>query len=666
MTGGEPDGRPGHDGHRDPDLLQRVLDGQADAFALLHRPGVTGPDVVEVVEGAVAFPAALADIALPPAPAPGSDAAAEPHHDVLVLVPYRQLVERGFACVDDGTPLVAMDIADQQRLPLTEALTRLPQVPTRLSDGDFDVDDQAYEDVVRSVVEEMIGTGQGANFVIKRTYVADITDHGPHVAPALFRRLVERESGAHWTFLIHTGTRTLVGASPERHVSLDLGTAVMNPISGTYRYPPSGPTLEGVLEFLRDGKETDELYMVLDEELKMMGRICAGGGRVVGPRLREMARVAHTEYLIEGRTDHDVRDILRETMFSPAVTGSPLESACRTIRRYEPEGRGYYSGAAALIGRDAYGARVMDSTILIRTADISATGRVGISVGATIVRHSDPASEAAETRAKAAGLLAALNTEPRRFAGHPSVREALELRNEAIGAFWLSGDTGHAGPHPRLAGLRALLLDAEDSFTSMLRQQLVSLGLEVTVRRFDERASLEDHDLVVLGPGPGDPRDATTEPRMRQLHATVDTLLRSRRPFLAVCLSHQVLGLRLGLPVRRKATPSQGVHKVIDLFGAAEHVGFYNTFALTCAHDVFAAAGVGAVEVSRDAVSGEVHALRGPGFASVQFHPESVLTHGGPRIVGTALADALESSIRHGGLTGRPAAPAALGAPCTP
>ena len=79
--------------------------------------------------------------------------------------------------------------------------------------------------------------------------------------------------GAHWTFLIHTGTRTLVGASPERHISLQGGTAVMNPISGTYRYPTSGPTLSGVLEFLGDRKETDELYMVLDEELKMMARI---------------------------------------------------------------------------------------------------------------------------------------------------------------------------------------------------------------------------------------------------------------------------------------------------------------------------------------------------------------------------------------------------------
>ncbi|GCB50883.1 anthranilate synthase family protein [Streptomyces sp. NL15-2K] len=629
---------PGTAGHETAvDLLDQVLSGHSEAFALLHRPGITGPGVVEVLTGTVSLPATLADLPLPPAPDPGAGA----HHEVLVVLPYRQLTERGFACVDDGTPLVAMTVTDQQRLRYAEALARIPDAPTPLTGGDFDIDDEAYEDMVRRIVEEMIGTGEGANFVIKRTFVADITDYVPHSAPALFRRLLERESGAHWTFLIHTGTRTLVGASPERHVSLQGGTAVMNPISGTYRYPPSGPTLSGVLEFLGDRKETDELYMVLDEELKMMARICETGGRVVGPYLKEMARVAHTEYFIEGRTDRDVREILRETMFAPTVTGSPLQSACRIINAYEPGGRGYYSGAAALIGRDADGERVMDSAILIRTADITPEGRIAIGVGATIVRHSDPTSEAAETRAKAAALVAALDGgQKERFADHPGVRRALELRNDSIAEFWLSDTEARASALPELAGRSVLVVDAEDTFTSMIDQQLRSLGLRATVRRYDEEYRFEGHDLVVMGPGPGDPEEAA-HPKMRHLRTAIRTLLCERRPFLAVCLSHQVLGHRLGLPLRRRAVPNQGVQKEIDLFGATERVGFYNTFALVSEHDEFVADGVGPVRVSRDPATGEVHALRGPGFASLQFHPESVLTREGPRIVGTTLAGLL-------------------------
>ncbi|MFD9906045.1 anthranilate synthase family protein [Streptomyces sp. NPDC059063] len=628
------------------DLLAQVLAGSGRPYALLHRPGATGTDTVEVLTGETVLPAALADIPLPAPPAEGAPDTAcggGARHEVLVVVPYRQLTERGFACADDGTDLVAMSITGQQQLPLAQVLARIPDVPTPLSGAGFDVDDAAYEDVVRRVVKEMIGTGEGANFVIKRTFVADITDYGPPSAPALFRRLLERESGAHWTFLIHLGTRTLLGASPERHVSLAGGTAVMNPISGTYRYPPTGPTLTGVLDFLGDRKETDELYMVLDEELKMMARICPGGGRVVGPYLKEMAKVAHTEYFIEGRTDRDVRDILRETMFAPTVTGSPLQSACRTITRYESGGRGYYSGAAALIGRDGAGARTMDSAILIRTADISAAGRLTLSVGATIVRHSEPAAEAAETRAKAAALLSAFGAGARtqRFGEHPAVRQALTRRNAALADFWLTDTPARPAAHPQLADRSVLVVDAEDTFTSMLQQQLTSLGLKVSLRRFDEPYALEGHDLIVLGPGPGDPR-RRAHPKMRHLHQAVRALLHQRRPFLAVCLSHQVLGLQLGLQLHRRPTPHQGVQKQIDLFGAAEQVGFYNTFALLADADQFTAPGHGSVRVSRDAATGEVHALSGPGFASLQFHPESVLTRQGPRIVATRLAALLQ------------------------
>ncbi len=76
---------------------------------------------------------------------------------------------------------------------------------------------------------------------------------------------------------------------------------------------------------------------------------------MLGPYLKEMSRLAHTEYFIEGRTTRDAREILRETLFAPTVTGSPLESASRVIHGYEPHGRGYYSGVAALIGRDTAG-----------------------------------------------------------------------------------------------------------------------------------------------------------------------------------------------------------------------------------------------------------------------------------------------------------------------
>lgn len=618
------------------DVFARILAPRPPAFALVHRADGAGSTVLEVLIGDVSTQDTLADVNLT------EDARGGGRHEAMVLIPYRQIAERGFTTpVADESPLVTLTITEQATVAVPDALPRLPNDPVALTGGHFDVSDEDYADTVRRIVADEIGEGNGANFVLKRSYIADIEGYSPRSALSIFRALLQRESGAYWTFLLHTGSRTFVGASPERHVSLREGIAVMNPISGTYRYPPSGPALDGVLEFLADRKEADELYMVVDEELKMMSRICDGGVRVMGPYLKEMARLAHTEYFIEGRSTRDPRTVLRETMFAPTVTGSPLQSACRVISQYEPEGRGYYSGVLALIGRDERGSRTLDSSILIRTADVDANGRMRIGVGATLVRHSDPESEVAETRAKAAGLLTAINAEgPVRLGEHPNVRAALRERNSGIADFWL-GDGGVGIPAAVTPSVRrVLVVDAEDTFTSMLAHQLWSLGLEVVITRYDEPDRLDGHDLVVMGPGPGDPRQLG-HPKIAHLRAAMDRLLAKREPFLAVCLSHQVLSMRLGLELVRREVPNQGVQRAIDFFGAVETVGFYNTFAATSAEDYLVCPGVGSVRISRDATDGQVHALRGPHFASMQFHAESVLTRDGVRIIAEQINAAL-------------------------
>ncbi|WP_217246000.1 anthranilate synthase family protein [Streptomyces sp. AC602_WCS936] len=621
-------------------LLDRVLSlPHTQPFALLYRPTVTDVDRVEILTGPVDAVDRVADLPLP-------DSAHGPAGaHVLALLPYRQLAERGFPVPDDGRPLLAMTVREQASLSRAAVLARVPDVPIRMTGEHFDIDDDTYADLVRRVLADEIAVGEGANFVVKRRFLADISDYSPATAAALFRRLLARESGVYWTFLVHTGERTLVGATPERHVSLRDGAAVMNPISGTYRYPASGPTLSGVMDFLGDHKEKYELFMVVDEELKMMSRVCDRDVRVVGPYLKEMARLAHTEYVIEGRTERDVREILHGTLFAPTVTGSPLENASRVIAKYEPEGRGYYSGVVALVGRDGRGGRTLDSSILIRTADIDASGRLAIGVGATLVRDSDPVAEVAETRAKATGLLSALRAEPQGALGHhPSVLSALRARNDDIADFWLRGPApAAAGAVP--SGQRLLVVDAEDTFTSMIAHQLKATGLAVTTRRHDESYAFHEHDLIVMGPGPGDPLH-TDEHRIARLHDDIGTLLAERRPFLAVCLSHQVLCHRLGLDVRRRDTPHQGVQRDIDLFGSRERVGFYNSFVARSVSDRLDVPGVGDVEISRDPVAGDVHALRGAFFAGVQFHAESVLTRDGVRILGTLLAGVLDGTQR--------------------
>jgi phenazine biosynthesis protein phzE len=620
--------------HRTDVVIDRLLSDDCPPFALLRRrtPG-HDQDTVEVLIGRVREADRLADLPVGELPS-------------LALVPFRQIAERGFDVRDDGTPLSVLVAEETYGLPLAEVLDRLPVREVRVEGGAFDVPDEEYAGIVRRVIEDEIGQGEGANFVVRRTFEGEIPGFGRADALALFRRLLAGERGAYWTFVVHTGDRTLVGASPEVHVRMSGGTVVMNPISGTYRYPAEGPTPESLLAFLADRKETEELSMVVDEELKMMCTVGDMGGVVVGPRLKEMAHLAHTEYELRGRSSLDVREVLKETMFAATVTGSPVQNACRVIERYEPGGRGYYAGALALLRQEPGGAQTLDSPILIRTADISADGRLRVPVGATLVRHSDPDGEVAETHAKAAGVLTALGVRPGRprdeaarpqLAGDPRVRAALDARRDGLAPFWLRmQERTH-----ELSG-RALVVDGEDTFTAMLAHLLRSSGLDVSVHRYDEpglRGLVRAHTgPVVLGPGPGNPGD-TADPRMRLMRGLAAELVRDHRHgLLGVCLGHELIAAELGLEIVRKTVPYQGAQTRIELFGRPETVGFYNSFTARCDGAVVDELAAHGVEVSLDAATGELHALRGPGFASVQFHPESVLTLRGAAIVAELLA----------------------------
>jgi phenazine biosynthesis protein phzE len=625
------------------DLLTRVLAAELPAFALVHRPQTGAGDRVDVLAGEVRAVPSVADIPLRTGPGPGP-------YDALAIIPYRQITERGYDCVDDGEPLLVLTVAEHTAVHVDRLLPLLPTVSIEVTGERFDVSDADYAQTVRRVITDEIGTGEGANFVIQRSYRAQIGGYTPAHALALFRRLLLDETGSYWTFLVHTPGRTFVGATPERHLSVEDGTAVMNPISGTYRYREGGATVDDILGFLADRKERDELSMVLDEELKVMGRICAEGGRVVGPYLREMTRLAHTEYFIGGRTDRNVREVLRETMFAPTVVGSPLENACRVIARHEVTGRGYYSGVAALIGRDAGTGRDLDSAILIRTAEIAGDGRLRIGAGATLVRHSDAQAEVAETKAKVATLLAALRADPpaRSRPSHracglgqdPRVRAALAARNQTPARFWLADGIHPAGDWAGLAGRRVLVVDAEDTFAWMLYHQLRSLGLSVLVRGYDEAFDVDDFDLVVLGPGPGDPADLASG-KIERLRDLAGDLLCRRRPLIAVCLSHQVLSGLLGLSVIRREQPQQGVQLTVDLFGRDRAVGFYNTFAAYSTAPKIETSDGDVVEISRHAGTGEVYALQADTFTSMQFHLESVLTREGVDILAETVAHVL-------------------------
>ena len=622
--------------------LEALLGHQAWAVIRL-RDSAT----VTLVGGSATSVERLADVPLEDGAPPDGR-----RFDRLLAVPFRQAAERGFEVHDDGAPLTVVEIDSEVEVALADLLEALPDEPVEFEDrGGFETSDEAYGVVVERIIADEIGNGEGANLVVGRHYRARLRDWNARKALTVLRRLLERERGAYWTYCFFTGERYLVGASPERHVSVHGGDVRMNPISGTFRLPrgtdanPGGFAPGGLksrlLEFLADEKEIYELFMVVDEELKMMCDVCNEGGQVLGPYLKPMTHLVHTEYLLAGRTSRDVRDVLRDTMYAATVTGSPVENACRLIRKYEAEGRGYYGAALALIGRDSDGRPTADSPIVIRTADVSLDGRLTVTAGATLVRDSDAAYEVAETHAKAGGILTAFGLVEAPDAPAEGVLEltrdedvliALASRNQRLSKFWLT-DQGGSPPAPELKGRSVVILDGEDDFVNMLRHILWVMGMASTVVRHEDYAAgaLEGHDLVVVGPGPGDPRDVE-HPKIAAFVAATDSLLASGQPFLSVCLGHQVLCGRLGIELAYKDIVFQGTQSRVDLGRSTgpgqaareEVVGFYNTFVGRTGAPL-----PEGVSVAADPLTGDIHMVSGPHYRGLQFHAESILTEHG-------------------------------------
>src|SRR5690606_9099486 len=282
---------------------------------------------------------------------------------------------------------------------------------------------------------------------------------------------------------------------------------------------------------------------------------------------------------------------------------------------------------------------VVDSPIVIRTADVKPDGTLTVTAGATLVRDSDPAYETAETHAKAGGILSAFGLVPPapapavdmlELVNDEDVLVALNARNRRLSGFWLT-DQGDATPDPILKDREVVILDGEDDFVNMLRHLLAVMGMRSRVVRHEDWTpdSFAGADLVIVGPGPGDPRDGA-HPKIAAFRAATEHLLAGNRPFLSVCLGHQVLSDRLGLELAYKDIVFQGTQSTVDLFGRREAVGFYNTFVARVPEGAPLPAGV---EVATDADSGDVHLLRGPHYRGIQFHAESILTERGYDLV---------------------------------
>jgi para-aminobenzoate synthetase component 2 len=187
--------------------------------------------------------------------------------------------------------------------------------------------------------------------------------------------------------------------------------------------------------------------------------------------------------------------------------------------------------------------------------------------------------------------------------------------------------------------MRVLVIDNYDSFVYNLVQYLAQLGADCTVRRNDEvdLDELDTADGVLISPGPGTPERAG---------ASVDVIRRSADrglPVLGVCLGHQAIGVAWGGIVERAPELLHGKTSLVHHSDDPLFAGLPDPFVATRYHSLSIRPDSlpAALEVTGRTEGGVIMGVRHRELpvVGVQFHPESVLTEGGHRLLANWMAE---------------------------
>ncbi|HQI36817.1 MAG TPA: aminodeoxychorismate/anthranilate synthase component II [Syntrophales bacterium] len=179
-----------------------------------------------------------------------------------------------------------------------------------------------------------------------------------------------------------------------------------------------------------------------------------------------------------------------------------------------------------------------------------------------------------------------------------------------------------------------LMIDNYDSFTYNLVQYLKQMGREVDVYRNDEFTAADmagrDIEAIFLSPGPCSPREAgVTVDIIRHFHQDI--------PIMGVCLGHQAIGYAFGGEVIRAAKVMHGKTSPIYSDGRTIYQGLPNPFTAGRYHSLIVRRDnlPSCLEISAETEEGEIMGLRHREFPveGIQFHPESILTPQGKRII---------------------------------
>jgi len=249
--------------------------------------------------------------------------------------------------------------------------------------------------------------------VLARTLLVELEE--PLDPARVLARLAAENPGAH-NFAVATGADgtgpgdprpVLVGASPELLVARDGPRVRSHPLAGSApRHPDPATDRDRAHALLSSAKDLGEHAFVVEAVAERLRPLCSRLDVPPAPTLTATATMWHLGTPVAGLLRDPLPSALELALLlhpTPAVCGTPSDTAARAIGRWEPFDRGLYAGAVGWCDADGDG----EWAVALRCAEIAGT-RARLFAGAGIVAGSDPASEAAETGAKFRTMLNAL------------------------------------------------------------------------------------------------------------------------------------------------------------------------------------------------------------------------------------------------------------------
>lgn len=300
------------------------------------------------------------------------------------------------------------DTEDQIATIISKITTRKPHSSASYSlskqhttSVEVDVADDAFISLVERAKQHII-EGDAFQIVLSRCFKTAYS-----ASPFDIYRALRTISPAPYMFYLPTDFGILVGASPEKLISVRERQVEIHPIAGTRARLETSDDNVITETLLNDPKEVAEHMMLVDLARNDIGAVCEPGSVVVSELLqvKHFSHVSHITSVVTGllRENLDAFDALAATFPAGTLSGAPKIRAMQLIDDLETSKRGMYGGAICRL--DNLGN--FDSCIAIRMAVLK-DGIATVRTGAGIVYDSCPQAEANETRQKAEGVLQAI------------------------------------------------------------------------------------------------------------------------------------------------------------------------------------------------------------------------------------------------------------------